>query len=54
MPNKTQVAALANEEVLAFHIQWRIALAGTETLTDETQGMTLAERMKKRRAQHKN
>lgn len=54
MPNRAKVAELANEEVLAFHIQWRVAIKGTEQLMDETKKMSLAERMKKRRDQHKN
>ena len=52
MPEKTKVKALGNEEVLAFHVQWRIALKGTEMLMDDNEKMSLAERMKKRRAQH--
>ena len=53
MPNKTRVAALGNEDVLAFHVQWRIALKGTETLMDDTARLSLAERIKQRRDQHK-
>ena len=54
MPKKSKVPELDNEEVLSFHIMWRVALKGTEVLMDESQKMSLAERMKKRREQHKS
>jgi hypothetical protein len=55
MPNKAKVSSLGNEEVLAFHVMWRVALKGTETLMEEDEQMTLMERMaKKRREQSKN
>lgn len=53
MPAKTKLGDLDNEETLAFHMMWRIALEGTETVIDENETMTLAERMKKRRQEHK-
>lgn len=54
MPTKTKIPELNNEEALSFHIMWRVALKGTEVLMDESQKLSLAERMKKRREQHKN
>ena len=53
MPKKCKVPELDNEEVLSFHIMWRVTLKGTETLMDETQKMSLTECMKKHREQHK-
>jgi len=53
MPEKAKVAALGNEEVLSFHMMWRVALANTEMLMDENEKLSLAERMKKKREAHK-
>lgn len=52
MPPKTKMATLGDEETLAFHLEWRVAIEGTETAMDESDKMTLAERMKKRRQEH--
>lgn len=54
MPEKVKIAALGNEEVLSFHMMWRVALANTEMLMDETEKMSLAERIKKKREAHKH
>lgn len=55
MPNKAKVPTLGNEEVLSFHVMWRVALKGTETLMEEDEQMSLMDRMaKKRREQNKN
>lgn len=54
MPNKVGVPALSNEEVLAFHCMWRVAIKGTGTLMDQDEKLGLAERMKKRREAYGN
>ena len=52
MPPKVEVEDLGGEEVLTFHVMWRVALKGTEQLMDESTKLSLAERMKQRREQH--
>ena len=50
-PERTFVDDLG-EEVLSFHIMWRIALKGTEELLDDEDKVSLKDRIKARRTQN--